>query len=75
MFANRGPLRELGVQDGNLVLPLPDEVSGRYGRNKTPILIAPMDVAGMNIERFWEKGTEIFPSHRVDSQYVPGIAL
>jgi len=54
VFSNKGPLRELGKRDGNLVLELPDQVSGRYGRNKTPILLAPMYVAGMDVETFWK---------------------
>ena len=55
VFANSGPLRALGVRDAdtNLVLDLPDQVSGRFGRNKTPILLAPMLVAGLDTRRFW----------------------
>lgn len=53
VFANTGPLRALGERDGNLVLELPSEVSGRYGRNKTPILIAPMHVAGLDVRSYW----------------------
>lgn len=53
VFSNSGPLREIGKRDGNLVLGLPDEVSGRFGRNKTPILLAPMYAAGMDVEAFW----------------------
>ncbi|MFQ5502806.1 MAG: hypothetical protein ACE5EQ_10985 [Phycisphaerae bacterium] len=53
VFANGGPLHALGERDGNLVLPLPAEVSGRYGRNKTPILMAPMHVAGLDAAAYW----------------------
>ena len=55
VFANSGPLRALGERDANtnLVLDLPDQVSGRFGRNKTPILLAPMYVAGLDTRRFW----------------------
>ncbi|MFQ5424723.1 MAG: hypothetical protein ACE5F9_12185 [Phycisphaerae bacterium] len=53
VFANAGPLRELAERDGNLVLELPSEVSGRYGRNKTPILMAPMHVAGLDVRAYW----------------------
>lgn len=53
VFCNGGPLLSLAQRDGNLIQSLPDQVSGRYGRNKTPILLAPMLVAGMNVERFW----------------------
>jgi hypothetical protein len=53
VFANTGPLKDLGIRDKNLVLSLPDQVSGRFGRNKTPILLAPMHVARMDTERFW----------------------
>ncbi len=53
VFANSGPLRALAERDGNLLLELPSEVSGRYGRNKTPILMAPMHVAGLDIEKYW----------------------
>jgi len=54
VFSNSGTLRELGVRDGNLVLELPSEVSGRYGRNKTPILMAPMFVCGMDVDAYWQ---------------------
>jgi len=54
VFANSGPLRELGLRDGNLVLELPDQVSGRFGRNKTPILLAPMHVLEMDTQTYWE---------------------
>ena len=53
VFSNAGSLRALGQHDGNLVLELPDEVSGRYGRNKTPILMAPMHVAGLDVLGYW----------------------
>ncbi len=54
VFANAGPLRDLGIRDNNLVLDLPDQVSGRFGRNKTPILLAPMYVAGLDTKEFWQ---------------------
>lgn len=54
VFCNGGPLLALGQRDGNLIQSLPDEVAGRYGRNKTPILLAPMHVAGMDVQAFWE---------------------
>jgi hypothetical protein len=54
VFSNSGPLLELGRRDGNLTQTLPDQVSGRYGRNKTPILLAPMYVAGMDVKEFWK---------------------
>jgi len=54
VFANSGPLKELGLRDSNLVLDLSDQVSGRFGRNKTPILLAPMYVAGLNTKEFWD---------------------
>jgi hypothetical protein len=54
IFANNGPLRDLGVRDNNLVLGFPDQVAGRFGRNKTPILLAPMHVAKMDTSRFWQ---------------------
>jgi glucose-6-phosphate isomerase len=53
VFSNAGPLRALAQRDDNLVLDLPDEVSGRYGRNRTPILMAPMYVAGLDVEGYW----------------------
>lgn len=54
VFCNRGPLLALAQRDMNLIQALPDQVAGRYGRNKTPILLAPMQVAGMNVQTFWE---------------------
>ena len=53
VFSNSGPLYDIGCRDGNLTLSLPDQVSGRYGRNKTPILLAPMLIAGMDAEKYW----------------------
>lgn len=54
VFANSGPLLDLAKRDGNLILELPSEVSGRYGRNKTPILMAPMYIAGLDVPAYWE---------------------
>lgn len=54
VFANSGPLKALAERDQNLLLELPSEVSGRYGRNKTPILMAPMHVAGMDVQAYWQ---------------------
>lgn len=53
VFSNSGPLKEIAERDGNLILRLPDNVSGRYGRNKTPILLAPMYIAGMDTAKYW----------------------
>ena len=55
VFSNGGGLKALAERDGNLTLPLPDRVSGRYGRNKTPILLAPMLVCGMDTGAYWAK--------------------
>lgn len=55
VFSNGGGLKALAERDGNLILELPDRVSGRYGRNKTPILLAPMLVCGMDTEEYWRK--------------------
>jgi hypothetical protein len=62
VFANSGPLRELGERDNNLVLDLPDKVSGRFGRNTTPILLAPMHVLGLDTRRYWDKINETIDS-------------
>ena len=53
VFSNGGGLKALAERDGNLVLSMPDAISGRYGRNKTPILLAPMLAAGMDVRRYW----------------------
>lgn len=55
VFANSGPLKLLAERDQNLLLELPSEVSGRYGRNKTPILMAPMHVAGLDVSAYWSE--------------------
>ncbi len=53
VFTNGGNLKKLAERDGNLILPMPDRVSGRFGRNKTPILLAPMLVCGMDTDAYW----------------------
>lgn len=58
VFANGGPLRAIGERDGSLILPMPDQVSGRFGRNTTPYLIAPMYAAGLDTKAFWQKIVE-----------------
>lgn len=70
VFANSGPLRDLAIRDKNLLLELPSEVSGRYGRNKTPILMAPMHVCGLDIRAYWqtiETACREMPLERADS--------
>ena len=54
VFTNGGNLKKLAERDGNLLLPMPDKVSGRFGRNKTPILLAPMLICGMDTDAYWE---------------------
>ncbi|MFZ3129741.1 MAG: hypothetical protein WA125_01240 [Desulfosporosinus sp.] len=54
VFSNTGPLKQIAERDQNLILELPDEVSGRFGRNKTPILLAPMYIAGLDVESYWK---------------------
>lgn len=53
VFANSGPLKDLGIRDNNLILEFPAQVAGRFGRNKTPVLLAPMHAAKMDVHRFW----------------------
>jgi len=70
VFANSGPLRDLAIRDKNLLLELPSEVSGRYGRNKTPILMAPMHVCGLDVRSYWrtiETACREMPLDRADS--------
>lgn len=55
VFANKGPLRQLAERDHNLALTLPDEVPGRFGRNKSPILLAPMHIAGLDTRAYWSR--------------------
>ncbi|HUW62787.1 MAG TPA: hypothetical protein VMZ06_17400 [Candidatus Bathyarchaeia archaeon] len=69
VFANSGPLREIGERDGNLILELPDEVSGRFGRNKTPILLAPMHVCHMNTRSFWSTIEKIIAAFDLSDRY------
>jgi len=70
VFTNGGGLKKLAERDGNLILHMPDQVSGRYGRNKTPILLAPMLAAGMDTDSYWkniEKAIHAFPLDDPDS--------
>lgn len=70
VFSNGGGLKKLAQRDGNLVLSMPDNISGRYGRNKTPILLAPMLAAGMDTERYWKlisEATRVFDLKDPDS--------
>ncbi len=70
VFSNGGGLKKLAQRDGNLVLSMPDNISGRYGRNKTPILLAPMLAAGMDTDRYWQlisEATRVFDLGDVDS--------
>ncbi|UOO38228.1 hypothetical protein IZU99_02945 [Oscillospiraceae bacterium CM] len=54
VFSNSGPLKQLAERDKNLILHFPDQVSGRFGRNKTPMLLAPMLIAGMDTAQYWK---------------------
>ncbi|MCL1791587.1 MAG: hypothetical protein FWG40_09640 [Peptococcaceae bacterium] len=68
VFSNSGPLYDIARRDGNLTLSLPDQVSGRYGRNKTPILLAPMFVAGMDVEQYWRDIDEAVRTYDIGDQ-------
>lgn len=70
VFTNGGNLKKLAERDGNLILPMPDRVSGRFGRNKTPILLAPMLVCGMDTDAYWaliQRAVEAFDLRDPDS--------
>ena len=70
VFTNGGNLKKLAQRDGNLILPMPDRVSGRFGRNKTPILLAPMLACGLDTDRYWsmvEKAIRAFDLKDPDS--------
>lgn len=75
VFANSGPLKALGERDGNLVLALPGEVSGRYGRNKTPILMAPMYVAGLDVSAYWATIQAACDAMRLEDRYSAPVVL
>ncbi len=75
VFANSGPLRALGERDGNLVLELPSEVSGRYGRNTTPILLAPMLVAGLDVEAYWKEIAAACAAFDLGAPHSPPVVL
>ena len=49
---------------------MPDRVSGRFGRNKTPILLAPMLACGMDTDDYWamiQKAIRAFDLKEPDS--------
>ena len=53
VFTNNGPLFDLGKRDGNLILGFPDAVPGRFGRNITPIMLAPLYVVRQDTKKIW----------------------
>ena len=55
VFANSGPLSELAKRSGEngLLLPFPESVPGRYGKNLTPLVLAPFDLLGLPIRDYW----------------------
>lgn len=54
IYANEGEVCELGKMHRALVLPLNQEMAGRYSALKTPLNIAPMYVSGIDIKSYWE---------------------
>jgi len=75
VFANDGPLKALAERDGNLRLNLPSEVSGRYGRNKTPILLAPMYVVGLDVRQYWNRVEAACKSLDISKSESPAVIL
>jgi hypothetical protein len=53
VFTNTGPMAELAKRDNNLLLELPDAIPGRFGRNLTPFLLAPLFVLRQDTRKIW----------------------
>lgn len=56
VFANTGPLKQIAQKnpDRNLSLPFPDSIPGRYGKNLTPLIVAPFEILQLPVDDYWE---------------------
>jgi len=56
VFANEGPLHELAKDAGEsrcLVCETDTRIPGRFGKNLTPMLLAPLDLLHLPIDEYW----------------------
>ena len=56
LFANSGPLQAIGHTKfkNSLMLEFPDDIPGRFGKNKTPLIPAPFLALGLNYSDYFE---------------------
>ena len=77
VFANSGPLYDLAQRDSatSLSLPTPDPIPGRFGKNLTPMLIAPLDVLGVDFDAYWERIAACISAWDLTDPACPPVAI
>ncbi len=77
VFANTGPLAELAERDKAhcLLLPTDDRIPGRFGKNLSPMLLAPMKFLGMDVEAYWKRIGECIRAWNLTDPASPPAAL
>lgn len=77
IFANKGPLFELAKRAGAkcLSLDFPEQIPGRFGKNKTPLLMVPFDILGLPLKEYWGKISDCIASWDLSDPSSPPAAL
>ena len=63
VFANSGPLAQLAERHpACLKLEMEEAIPGRFSKNLSPIMIAPLDILGLPIDDYWNRITSCIES-------------
>jgi hypothetical protein len=77
VFANTGPLKQIAEKysDSNLSLPFPDGIPGRYGKNLTPLIVAPFEILHLPVDDYWETIAECISQWDITDELSPPSAI
>ncbi len=75
VLANTGPLRALAERSDALIVELPDEIPGRFSKNLSPILLAPLDILDLPYDRYWRRIAECVDRWDLLDPSSPPVAL
>lgn len=76
VFASSGPLHELGKRSArSLVCEVPDDIPGRFAKNLSPMLLAPLTFLDYPVLKYWEAIEEVASAWDLTDDRSPPAAI
>ncbi len=75
VLANTGPLRELAERTDALIVEIPERIPGRFSKNLSPVVLAPLDILELPFERYWHLIAECIDAWDLLDTSSPPVAL